>query len=424
MSATPKIEVLKVALDHLVVPKDMPSKKDPRVTALVESIGEVGLLNPLTVLMPGFKLRAGRHRFVALRVLGESHALIRQVSGDDLKGELITIDENLVRRELSALERAEQIARRKEIYETLHPTTKHGAAPKGADREKTKPVSSFAADTADKTGVTERSVQQYVQVAKRLDPEVKAKLKEAGAADSIKELTKLARLTPEKQRQVVDRMAKGASVKAATREVKREEQVAQVRAHVPPVGEFEVIAIDPPWDFDDKLDGSDAARGATPYPTMKIAEIAALSIPVAKDCCVFLWVTNAHLIDPDAYAVVVRAWRDRYGLIPKQIRTWRKPKMGLGRGWRNTTEHLVRLERGGPVLTGVTQTTDFEAPVGKHSEKPQRAYDDIEALWAATSRLEMFARADRAGWVTNGAEAPKVAARRRLPPIVDVEAEA
>lgn len=207
------------------------------------------------------------------------------------------------------------------------------------------------------------------------------------------------------------------TLKQVERETKRAEQVAQVRQHVPPVGEFGVIAVDPPWSYDDKLDGSDAARGGTPYPTMSIEEIAALDLPVAKDCCVFLWVTNSHLIDPDAYPVVARAWRERYGLVPKQIRTWVKTRMGLGRGWRNITEHLVRFERGSPVLTGVTQTTMFTAAPGAHSEKPAEAYRDIEALCASTSRVELFARAERPGWVTNGAELPnasRVAAREPL----------
>lgn len=212
------------------------------------------------------------------------------------------------------------------------------------------------------------------------------------------------------------------TLKQVERETKRLEQVAQVRAYVPPVGEYPVITIDPPWAYDDTLDGSDAVRGGCPYPSMPIVEIAGLKIPVAVDCAVFLWVTNSHLVDPDAYAVVVRAWRDRYGLVPKQIRTWRKTQMGLGRVWRNITEHLVLLVRGSPVFAPVTQTTDFEAPAGEHSEKPQRAYTDIEALCPSTSRLEMFARAPRTGWITHGAELPAAKKTRRLQLVDETEA--
>jgi N6-adenosine-specific RNA methylase IME4 len=202
-------------------------------------------------------------------------------------------------------------------------------------------------------------------------------------------------------------------INKALKTVKREEQIAEVKAYVPPVGEHAVISIDPPWSFTDKLDGSDQVRGGCPYPDMSIAEIAALDIPVAKDCAVFLWVTNSHLIDPDAYPVVVRAWRDRYGLVPKQIRTWVKTKMGVGHVWRNDTEHLVRLERGKPVFNPVTQTTHFVAPAGEHSTKPELAYTEIELLCASSSRLEMFARRERAGWSTFGSEIEKPSTKSR-----------
>jgi hypothetical protein len=43
------------------------------------------------------------------------------------RGELSMINENLCRNERLAAERATQTARRKVIYEELHPETKHGA---------------------------------------------------------------------------------------------------------------------------------------------------------------------------------------------------------------------------------------------------------------------------------------------------------
>lgn len=203
------------------------------------------------------------------------------------------------------------------------------------------------------------------------------------------------------------------TIKQVMRETKLTEQRAQVKAYVPPAGEFAVISVDFSWEYDDELDG-EGARGGLGYPTMTIAEICAFPIPAAKDCALFCWVTNSHLIDPNAYAVVARSLFDRYGFRPKQIRTWRKvtndgekERIGGGRAWRNNTEHLVRFERGRPVYNAVTQATCFDAPRGEPSEKPQKAYDDIEALCASTSRLEIFARKERAGWVTSGSEMAK-----------------
>jgi N6-adenosine-specific RNA methylase IME4 len=390
-------------------------KPDPtHVAQLVSSIRDCGLLNPITVDQ-NFKLIAGRHRLEAVRELKWPKIRANIVSLDSLHAELARIDENLVRRPGTALERAEWMKDRKEIYEQLHPETKQGGAPgkKGGGKgAKTETISSFAKDTAAKTGSTDRSVQQYVQVA-GLDDEAKLVLRSTPAADHLTDLVKLSRLAPELQRKVAKQVAStGETVKAATRTLKRAEQVAQVKVYRPPEGEFAVIATDYPWKYEDALDGSDAVRGGCPYPQMEIEEICKVPLPVAKDCAVFVWVTNSHLVDPKAYAVVAQSLFDRYQLVPKQIRTWRKvtidgtrDKFGGGHVWRNNTEHLVRFERGRPVFAPVTQTTCFDAPLGEHSEKPKRAYDDIEALCPGGPKLEMFARDEvREGWVTTGAE--------------------
>lgn len=93
------------------------------VEPLMQSIKELGLLNPITVT-PDFQLIAGLHRLEACKRLGwsEIEATVCQLEG--LRAELAEIDENLARNELTQLERGEQLARRKEIYEALYPDTK------------------------------------------------------------------------------------------------------------------------------------------------------------------------------------------------------------------------------------------------------------------------------------------------------------
>ena len=90
------------------------------VQQLMESIGSVGLLQPIGIRADGL-LVYGYHRLEACRRLGWVEVPVVIVEGDDLLVELAEIDENLVRNELSVLERAEQLLRRKEIYERLYP---------------------------------------------------------------------------------------------------------------------------------------------------------------------------------------------------------------------------------------------------------------------------------------------------------------
>jgi N6-adenosine-specific RNA methylase IME4 len=48
----------------------------------------------------------------------------------------------------------------------------------------------------------------------------------------------------------------------------------------------------------------------------------------------------------------------------------------------------------------------IEAPRGRHSEKPARFYELIERMYPQASKLELFARVSRPGWVGWGNEVP------------------
>lgn len=208
------------------------------------------------------------------------------------------------------------------------------------------------------------------------------------------------------------------SPKQAERKIRKRTQVAQAKAYVPPAGQFEVIVTDWPWKYGDELDGSGMER-ELPYPPQTIEEVCASipSLPVATNCALFAWVTTPILIDPAGWAIVAAKLREVWGFEAKQMRTWVKTEAddgdftGQGWVWRGDTEHLIRLERGIPTFYEMgeaygkpLQRTSFRAPVGAHSEKPQKAYDDIEALCVSTSRLEMHARATRLGWTSSGSE--------------------
>lgn len=192
---------MQVAIEQITIPDRKRALGD--VAELAASIQQVGLLNPITVT-EGYRLVAGRHRLEACRNLGWHTIEANVVSLSALDAELAEIDENLIRNELTVLERAEHLKRRKEIYEALHPEAKHGNTKERAEVKRNDFVlpPSFAADTAAKTGVTERTVQQDVQIAAKIAEPVKEAIRSTPLADSKTDLLALARLPTEQQEAV------------------------------------------------------------------------------------------------------------------------------------------------------------------------------------------------------------------------------
>jgi ParB family transcriptional regulator, chromosome partitioning protein len=104
------------------------------------------------------------------------------------------------------------LARRKEIYETLHPETKTGknaAKTEGGKKARTPAAASFADDTAGKTGTSPRTVQRDVAIGQAIPDEIAELIKDTPIADNKRELKKLARLEPEEQKVVAQMLAEG-----------------------------------------------------------------------------------------------------------------------------------------------------------------------------------------------------------------------
>lgn len=179
------------------------------VQKLADSISKVGLINPITVDQE-YTLIAGLHRLEAAKRLGwtEIKCTVSNLSG--LLAELAEIDENLVRRDFDCVDEGEQLARRKEIYEMLHPETRRGKRNGQTSKTDTGSVletKSFAQDTAEKIGVTPRTVERKVQIAKNLTPEAKGIVKRNDIG--FKNALKLSRLPPEQQEDAATQLAAG-----------------------------------------------------------------------------------------------------------------------------------------------------------------------------------------------------------------------
>lgn len=179
------------------------------------------------------------------------------------------------------------------------------------------------------------------------------------------------------------------------------------------------MAADPPWPYGDRLPGG--GRGAAKhYSLMTLEEIQRLCTQlefqriVADDAHLYLWTTNSFL---DSAFTVARAW----GFVPKTVLTWVKARnltlagnaiqvgqdprvqIGMGRSFRNCTEHVVVATKGRLLFQEHWRPGVFFASRTEHSVKPDLAYEIFEAMSPAP-RLELFARAKRPGWATWGDE--------------------
>lgn len=203
---------MKVSIDSIQV-RDRKCKLDlDKVSEIADSIQQVGLLQPIGIT-EGNTLVFELHRLEACKRLGWKEIDAEVVcDGDAPRAELAEIHENLVRAELTVLERAEPLARAKEIYESLHPDTKRcgdcGNQYTGGKPRLSETVS-FSQATAAKTGLSPRTIQQDVQIATKIPEDVRDTIRETPIADNKKELLKLARLPEEEQRAVVELITEG-----------------------------------------------------------------------------------------------------------------------------------------------------------------------------------------------------------------------
>lgn len=192
-----------IAIDLIDRRSDARSLNEASVSSLMDSVGSIGLINPIRVREKNgrWEVSAGSHRLAACERLGLADIDCIVVTEDDLHAELSMIDENLCRNELSPAERAMQTVRRKAIYEELHPETKHGnpgVSRHVGDTQERSDSDRFTIETASATGKSERAVQRDAERGSKVIGEV-IDMITGTKLDTGTYLDKLKRLTPNEQ---------------------------------------------------------------------------------------------------------------------------------------------------------------------------------------------------------------------------------
>lgn len=183
---------------------------------------------------------------------------------------------------------------------------------------------------------------------------------------------------------------------------------------------YSVIYADPPWqtksgrplagykivDGKQIFNSVDNRSRELAYPTMTVAEIAALNVKelAADNAHLYMWVTNQYLLKAEA---IINAWGFKYSTAL----VWVKKPMGggLGGAFRITTEFLLFATRGklkakkNVVGTWFEQKRQYVNGYPCHSKKPDYFHDLIESV-SPGNYLELFARQRRNGWAAWGNE--------------------
>jgi len=162
---------------------------------------------------------------------------------------------------------------------------------------------------------------------------------------------------------------------------------------------YPVIYADPPWRYEHSK--TDNRKIENQYPTMSLDELYAL--PVSKlatdDAVLLLWATSPKL---EEAMWVISAW----DFVYRTNMVWIKDKIGMGYYARQQHELLLIATRGSlPVPEPANRHSSIiEGPRVEHSKKPVGVYDIIEGMYPEYSKIELFGRQQRAGWVMWGNE--------------------
>jgi len=394
---------MKKKISEITIPEGRRSTDWVKVSELAESIKIVGLINPITIDNDN-TLIAGAHRYEACKYLGFDEIECIVLDCDELRTELAEIDENLIRNELDPISIGELAIRRDEILDALGLRAKQGDnrfTDRGADSA---PLQTTA-NIAKEAGVSERVLQENKQLARDLTPESKEAVRKVSAPKQ--DAMKLARKPPEEQEAIAEKIldGKAATVTEAIREVEREkaidtlENIATMQVKQSQ-GLYDVIVIDPPWDMK-KIERDVAPEQVEfDYPTMTEEELSEFPIPATDDCHLWLWTTHKFL--PTAMRLL-----DVWGFKYVCTFVWHKnggfQPFGLP---QYNCEFVLYARKGTPQFIDTKAFfTCFDAPRGRHSEKPEEFYEVVRRVTGGR-RIDIFNRRKIEGFDTYGKEAP------------------
>lgn len=199
----------KIPIERIANPLPDRNVSPHLVDELADSMEEIGLLNPV-IVTPDLRLVAGRQRLAAAKQLGWTEIRATIIDGMN-EADIATLDENIVRSQLSHLEFAEALARRKAIHEQLHPDTVAGS-PALMRRLRTDQQASglaFVDDMVRRTGWSRSKYDRLLRIVDAIEPETRDLLRSTPVANKLQDLFDLMDIEPERRQAIARRLHDG-----------------------------------------------------------------------------------------------------------------------------------------------------------------------------------------------------------------------
>lgn len=196
------------------------------VSDLEKSIETLGLIAPLVISNDNVIL-AGARRYQALLNLGRTEAPVIVVDGGELERELVSIDENLVRKDLTKMEVEVHLRRAKEIYEALNPepeiVTPTEAAAENTEEVKKEvlPAEKFLVMVSEKTGLSPKQIHEAINRDENSSESVKMARKNGEL--SVSQTNEIVKLKKEDQEEAIEHIKE-----LPVREIKKFVKLAKV----------------------------------------------------------------------------------------------------------------------------------------------------------------------------------------------------
>ena len=196
------MNILQLRLDEIEMGQRLRAVDEGKAELIAASFREIGQQMPIQVRPKKagkYPLITGQHRYRAAQLAELQTVLVVVRDVPTREAELIEVDENLLRADLSVLERGGFLAKRKELYLSLHPEAARGGDRKSDQRCKLAALipETFSDATAERLGLSGATIDRLIRYWNGIKPAAREKLSGTPFADKGAQLKALQALQSE-----------------------------------------------------------------------------------------------------------------------------------------------------------------------------------------------------------------------------------